>query len=203
VEGHARELRLLAVRVPGHRGRAPECHGATDHADAPLAARAPGNAGPIRRKGALYAFWRPRTLHATTEAELRALKVGYRATSLKRIAESFVRGTIDERAIRSADRETARRELLELYGIGAASVSYLLFEVFHHYDAFDTISPWEQKIYSRLLFGRETVPANRILSEVKRRWGAWRMLASHYVFEDLFWRHRQRPLPWLDGLIRS
>jgi 3-methyladenine DNA glycosylase/8-oxoguanine DNA glycosylase len=149
----------------------------------------------------LYAFWLPRRLQKATEADLRALKVGYRARSLKLIAEMFVGGAVNEGALRQADREVARRELLQLYGVGPASVWYILFEVFHHYDAFDVISPWEQKIYSRLLFDREIAPQKRILSEVKRRWGAWRMLASHYIFEDLFWRHHEHPIPWLDALI--
>jgi len=150
----------------------------------------------------LYGFWAPRSLHAATEAELRSLKVGYRAKSLKRVTESLVGGAVDAIAIRSMDRDAARRALLELYGIGPASVWYLLFDVFHHYDAFDVISPWEQKIYSRLLFDCDLVPAERILAEVKRRWGGWRMLASHYVFEDLFWRHRKDGIPWLESLIR-
>ena len=46
---------------------------------------------------------------------------------------------VDETAIRRLSREAARRELLKLYGIGPASVGYSLFEVFHHYDAFDSI----------------------------------------------------------------
>jgi 3-methyladenine DNA glycosylase/8-oxoguanine DNA glycosylase len=75
--------------------------------------------------------------------------------------------------------------------------------VFHHYDAFDVISPWEQKIYSRLLFGRELVSAERILRAVKQRWGGWRMLASHYLFEDLFWLRQRRRVEWLEALIRS
>jgi 3-methyladenine DNA glycosylase/8-oxoguanine DNA glycosylase len=75
-------------------------------------------------------------------------------------------------------------------------VWYVLFDVFHAYDAFDVISPWEQKIYSRLLFDRECVPGKQILADVKRRWGPWRMLASHYVFEDLFWRRKTEAIPW-------
>jgi 3-methyladenine DNA glycosylase/8-oxoguanine DNA glycosylase len=150
----------------------------------------------------LSGFWSPPSLCATSEEELRTLKVGYRATALRRVAQSFVNGDVDPFAIRRMDREAARHALLQLYGIGPASVWYLLFDVFHHYDAFDVISPWEQKIYSRLLFDRELVPARRVLAEVKRRWGRWRMLASHYIFEDLFWRRRTRPIPWLESLIR-
>jgi 3-methyladenine DNA glycosylase/8-oxoguanine DNA glycosylase len=150
----------------------------------------------------LYGFWRPGALHAATEEELRALKVGYRAKSLKRVAEAFATGEFDPVAIRAMDRDRARRELLKLYGVGPASVWYILFEVFHHFDAFDVISPWEQKIYSRLLFDRELVPAKKVLAEVKRRWGEWRMLASHYIFEDLFWRRKTESVPWLEALVR-
>jgi len=28
------------------------------------------------------------------------------------------------------------------------------------------------------------------------------MLAAHYLFEDLFWRHEREPIPWLEALIR-
>ena len=45
-------------------------------------------------------------------------------------------------------------------------------------------------------------PQKRVLAEVKRRWGAWRMLASHYIFEDLFWRRKTKAVPWLESLIR-
>ena len=99
-------------------------------------------------------------------------------------------------------KEEAKAELLKLYGIGPASVGILLFEALHHYDAFDSIFPWEQKIYSRILFGQDMVPAERILSEVDCRWGKWKMLASHYIFEDLFWRMKEERIEWLEKLIR-
>ena len=55
---------------------------------------------------------------------------------------------------------------------------------------------------SRLLFDRERVAPRTILREAERRWGSWKMLAAHYLFEDLFWGHRARPVPWLAALIR-
>lgn len=150
----------------------------------------------------LIAFWPPHRISAASEQDLRALALGYRARSLKRMTEAFAGGGIEELAIRRLDREAARRELLKLYGMGPASVGYALFEVFHHYDAFDSISPWEQQVYSRLLFDRKLVPAERLLGAVRRRWGRWRMLAAHYLFEDLFWQHQRKPIPWLAQLIR-
>ena len=151
----------------------------------------------------LDCFWTPQALLRASEADLRRLKVGYRAKSLLRIAASLAEQEVRESALRGVAREVAHQELLRLYGVGPASVWYVLADVFHHYDAFDVISPWEQKIYSRILFKRELVPAQQILRTVKRRWGRWRMLASHYLFEDLFWRRKQRRIEWLEDLIRA
>ncbi len=150
----------------------------------------------------LWVFWSPQDLVHVTEDELRALKLGYRARFIRRITEQFAKGAIDELALRNCTKEAAGRELLSLYGIGPASVGMLLFEVFHHCDAFDRISPWEQKILSRLLFAKDDVPAERILKLARRRWKSWRMLAVHYLFEDLFWKHLGQPVDWLIPLIR-
>lgn len=59
-----------------------------------------------------------------------------------------------------------------------------------------------KKIYSRLLFDQELVDAKLILQGVDRRWGKWKMLAAHYLFEDLFWQRKNQPIPWLEELIR-
>ncbi len=150
----------------------------------------------------LSAFWPPEALAAAPEEDLRALKVGYRAKTLRRQAAAFSSGEIDEAVLRTLTKDELKRRLLGLYGVGPASVSYLLFEVFHHYDALDYLPPWEQKIYSRLLFGEALVPPERILAEAGRCWGEWRMLAAHHLFEDLFWQHQAQPIPWLEELIR-
>ena len=90
-----------------------------------------------------------------TEEELRGLKVGYRAKSIMRVTEAFVSGEVDEMALRDRQREEQRQALLALYGVGPASVEYILSDVFHHHDAMAHISPWEQKIYSKLFFDRD------------------------------------------------
>jgi len=154
----------------------------------------------------LSAFWQPQVLYEASEEELRALKVGYRAKSLKRQAGSFVAGSglpfLDEAELRQLPTPELKNRLLSIYGIGPASVWYLLFGQFKRYDAFETISPWEQKIFSRLLYGQELVDAKTILADVSQRWGPWKMLAAHLLFEDLFWRRKNEPLPWLEELIR-
>ena len=87
---------------------------------------------------------------------MRVLKVGYRAKSIKRVDEQFAQRLIDEFKLRHKNKDTQKEELLKLYGIGPATVWYLLFDVFHHYDFFDHISPWEQKIYSKLFFNQNS-----------------------------------------------
>lgn len=150
----------------------------------------------------LSLFWPPETICRASEQDLRSLKLGYRAKTLKRQAEPFASGEIDEFSLRALPTDELKKVLLQIYGVGPASVWYLLFEVFKRYEAFEHISPWEQKIFSRLLFNKELVDERIILDEVEARWGKWKMLAAHYLFEDLFWQNRTRKIPWLDELIR-
>jgi 3-methyladenine DNA glycosylase/8-oxoguanine DNA glycosylase len=153
----------------------------------------------------LYCFWTPERLSDVSEEELRQLKVGYRAKSIQRVTEAFVRGEIDEIALRGASREERRKALLDLYGIGPASVWYVLFDVYHQWDELNHISPWERKIYSRLFFDRDPedpVPVEQLLQTLDERFAEWKMLAVHYLWEDLFWKRVHEPVPWLEKLIR-
>lgn len=150
----------------------------------------------------IYAFWPPSSLATEDESDLREVKVGYRAKHLIRVSRFFEDHPKFEEELRTMSKEKAKRRLQEIYGVGPATAWYLLFESLKHLDAFDYVSPWEQKILSKLLFEEELVPASVILEESKRRWGSWRMLAIHYLFEDLFWRRKHEPIDWLDTLIR-
>ena len=152
----------------------------------------------------LWCFWAPGGLQGVSEEALRALKVGYRAKSIKRIDDAFAQGLVDELALRDCDQETQRRALLKLYGVGPATVWYLLFDVFHHWDFFNHISPWEQKIYSKLFFDVDPetpVPVADLL-EYFERFGAYKQLAVHYIWEDLWWKRKNENIPWLEKLIR-
>jgi len=154
---------------------------------------------------ALYAFWTPQAVRGVSEGALRALKVGYRAVSILRVTEAFAEGQIDERALRQAPREVRRRALLDLYGIGPASVGYILFDVFHQWNELYHVSPWEQRIYSKLFFDRDPadpLPVEQLLRALDDRFGEWKMLAVHYLWEDLFWRNTREQIPWLEALIR-
>jgi 3-methyladenine DNA glycosylase/8-oxoguanine DNA glycosylase len=152
----------------------------------------------------LWCFWEPGGLQDVSEEALRALKVGYRAKSIKRIDEAFAQGLVDELALRALDREAQMQALLKLYGVGPATVWYLLFDVFHHWDFFNHISPWEQKIYSKLFFDADPetpVPVADLLAYFER-FGAYKQLAVHYIWEDLWWKRKNEHIPWLEKLIR-
>jgi len=133
------------------------------------------------------------------------LKVGYRAKSIKRVTGAFARRHIDEFELRQRSREEQRQALLDLYGIGPASVGYILFDVFHHLDELNHISPWEQKIYTQLFFDKDPddpVPIDELHAYFEAYYGGYRMLAVHYFWEDLFWKRKNAPVAWLEKLIR-
>lgn len=152
----------------------------------------------------LWNFWMPGKLQKISERELRALKIGYRRKSIKKIDDYFVQEIINEQELRKKDRETQMKELLKLYGVGPATVWYLLFDVFHHWDFFNHISPWEQKIYSKLFFNRNPknpVPVKKLLKYFER-YGKYKQLAVHYIWEDIFWKRKTQKIPWLEKEIR-
>jgi len=153
----------------------------------------------------LWCFWAPGSLGADPEEGLRVLKLGYRARSLARLDGAFAAGAVDEAALRLADLPAQRRALIGLYGVGPATAGYLLTDVFHQWDHLDHISPWEQKILSRLIFG--TDPSDPVqpaaLLEYFARYHPFRVLALHYLWEDLWWRHDRGEASWLDALIRA
>ena len=104
--------------------------------------------------------------------------------------------------MRKMDRDELREEALKLYGIGPASVEYLLFEDFYHCDALETIPPWEQKIMSRLLFNKKLVSAKKTLDFFRERYTGWGKLAFHYIWEDIFWIRKTKHIDWLEKEIR-
>jgi len=149
----------------------------------------------------LLCFWEPGTLQEVTEEDLRATKVGYRAKTIKKIDDCFKGGFINEASLRGKSREEQMEALLALYGVGPATVWYLLFDVFHQWDFFNHVSPWEQKIYSRLFFDKGLVPVETLLKHFKK-YGKYKQLAVHYIWEDLWWKRKHEHIPWLEKEIR-
>ena len=150
----------------------------------------------------LWAIWLPKTLDKASEQELRDLKVGYRAKFIKKLSQDFSAGKVDEYRLRNLSREETKKELMKLYGIGPETARILLFEIFHQDDVFDHISPWQQKIYSMLFYNKKLVSTDKIRKDIQKNYGKYSMLATHYIWEDIFWRRKNEHIEWLEKEIR-
>ena len=151
----------------------------------------------------VYEFWKPEEMVKVPEEELRKLKVGYRAKIFVKLSETFVKEKIDEFELRKLPVKEAKEKLMKLYGIGPETARILLQEALHHYDIFGHVAPWQQKIYSRLLFNEKSVPTEKIIRYVKTNWGEWAALAVSYIWEDIFWQRKQgKKIEWLEKEIR-
>lgn len=151
----------------------------------------------------LLCIWDAGRFENVDEQDLRDLKVGYRAKSIKRIDEQFNQELLKELKMRKKNIADQKSELLSLYGIGPATVWFLLFDVFHRWEVFEHISPWEQKLYSRLFFNKELVSIDKLLKFINQ-FGEYKHLAVHYLWEDLWWRRENgEKIDWLDKEIRS
>ncbi|MGB9911285.1 MAG: DNA-3-methyladenine glycosylase family protein [Microgenomates group bacterium] len=153
----------------------------------------------------LWCFWEPEILANTGEEELRNLKVGYRAKSLIKISQPFANGVVDGLKLRKESKEKQEETLLSLYGVVPATLNYIMVDVFHHWDYLNHISPWEQKIYTKIFFNKdyekELVPVEKMLKFFEK-WGKWKALAVHYVWEDIWWKRKNKHVPWLEKLIK-
>ena len=155
----------------------------------------------------LYCFWEPKYLvKKSSEEILRSLKLGYRAKSIYKISEQFADNKVDEFKLRKMDIEKQEEALLSLYGIGPASTDYMMEGIFHRFGYLNKISPWEQKIYTKIFwnkdFNKELVSTEIMLSYFKKQFGEWQRLAIHYVWEDLWWQRKYKKITWLEKEIR-
>ena len=90
-----------------------------------------------------------------------------------------------------------------MYGVGPATVWYLLFDVFHHWEVFEHISPWEQKLYSRLFFNKDLLPVEKLFKYINK-FGKYKHLAVHYLWEKMWWdRKNGITFDWLEKEIRT
>jgi 3-methyladenine DNA glycosylase/8-oxoguanine DNA glycosylase len=144
----------------------------------------------------LFSFWEPKKIAKLTEQELRYLKVGYRAKFILKVSEQFYNKQINEFELRTKPKEELKTELLNIYGIGPASVDYLMLDIL------DVIPPWEQKIMSRVLFNKKLVSDKKILNFFRSNYKDWEKLAFHYIWEDLFWKRKNEHIEWLEKEIR-
>ncbi|MFQ6081657.1 MAG: DNA-3-methyladenine glycosylase family protein [Candidatus Bathyarchaeia archaeon] len=110
-------------------------------------------------------------------------KLGYRAKSLKDIAESVSKGFPTIQQLERMSAEEAKAKLMELKGIGEYSA-----DIVSPHPGF-ALDVWSAKIFSVLLFGEKAESPRGIIPNLKKaaeeRWGRWRGYVFTYVLNDL------------------
>ncbi len=145
----------------------------------------------------LYSIWKPEKILKVSEEELRALKVGYRAKSFLRATEDCIK--INEFSMRNLDNAELRKELLKIYGVGPASVDYIMIGTYHR-NILNTIPPWEAKIYSRLL-GLKTTNPKKIMIFLDKHYGEHKSKVIGHLFMDISWKHKHEKVDWMEKLL--
>ena len=96
-------------------------------------------------KKGYYSFPSAEDLSKLTVEDFEALGTGYRAKYLERLAKSVSNGEIDLEKIKTLSLEEARKELLNIYGVGIKVANCALLFGFGFYDAFP-IDVWMKRV---------------------------------------------------------
>ena len=100
-------------------------------------------------KKGYYSFPSAEELSKLTVEDFEALGTGYRAKYLERLAKSVSNGEIDLEKIKTLSLEEARKELLNIYGVGIKVANCALLFGFGFYDAFP-IDVWMKRAMEKL-----------------------------------------------------
>lgn len=92
----------------------------------------------------LYAFPSPEQLAICTLEDLASLRAGYRTPYLIAAAQAVCSGTVDFSALSRMDTDAARREIMQLRGVGRKVADCFLLFGLHKLDAFP-VDTWMKK----------------------------------------------------------
>jgi DNA-3-methyladenine glycosylase II len=139
----------------------------------------------IRFDGKEILYWPSpeRIANASVEELEERCKLGYRAKSLKGIAEVIHSGFPSLQELEKMPAKEAKAKLMELKGIGEYSA-----DIVSPHPGF-ALDVWSAKIFNMLIFGekvespRDAIPALKKVAE--DRWGQWRGYVFVYILHDL------------------
>ena len=92
----------------------------------------------------LHAFPSPEQLASCTPEDLASLRAGYRTPYLIAAAQAVCSGTVDFSALSRMDTDAARREIMQLRGVGRKVADCFLLFGLHKLDAFP-VDTWMKK----------------------------------------------------------
>jgi DNA-3-methyladenine glycosylase II len=139
----------------------------------------------VRFDGKEVLYWpSPERIANTTVRELeKRCKLGYRAKSLRGIADAISRGFPSPQELENMTEQEAKAKLMELKGIGEYSA-----DIVSPHPGF-ALDVWSAKIFSLLILGEEAESPRSVIPKLKKlaedRWGQWRGYVFMYVLHDL------------------
>lgn len=139
----------------------------------------------IRFDGRAVLYWpSPERIARVDVRELEErCKLGYRAKSLKSIAESLSKDFPTLRELEKMQAEEAKVKLMGLKGIGEYST-----DIVSPHPGF-ALDVWSAKIFNLILFGEKAGSPRDVIPKLKKvaeeRWGEWKGYVFTYVLNDL------------------
>ena len=138
----------------------------------------PGFAPTVKR----HTFPSPVDLAEAGEAELRRLKLGFRAPYVHRAAIAVLEGRLDLQHLTTAPYEETKSELMALKGIGDKIADCIALMSLEKLEAFP-IDVWVRRALADWYFPGERTPTNRMLLPwAQEYFGKYAGYANQYLF---------------------
>jgi len=136
---------------------------------------------PGSKREFFCSFPAPQRLAATTEAELRACKMGFRAPHLLAAARQIAEGKFDLERPRGLPLAEAQAELMKLRGVGGKIADCVLLFAYGFDSAFP-VDVWVERALRQLYFPRRRVTAKRLRHFAATHFGPYAGYAQQYLF---------------------
>jgi len=139
-----------------------------------------------------FGFPSAQRLASTTESELRACKMGFRAPYLLETARAVAGGHLDLERLRDFPVEIAREELVKLPGVGRKIADCVLLFAYGFPSAFP-VDVWVIKALQKLYFPRRRASAKRLRHFSETHFGPNAGYAQQYLFHYMRTKHGKSP----------
>ena len=128
-----------------------------------------------------HSFPTAERIATTTEPELRACKMGFRAPHLLAAARQVAVGQFDLERLRHLPQAEAREELMKLRGVGGKIADCVLLFAYGFDSAFP-VDVWVERALRELYFPRRHVSAKRLQHFAATHFGPHAGYAQQYLF---------------------
>jgi N-glycosylase/DNA lyase len=128
-----------------------------------------------------FSFPSSETLAKASTAELESCQTGYRAGYIISASKMIVDGSLDLMRLKQAPYEDAKKELMELPGIGPKVADCFLLYCLGQTRA-APVDIWIHRIVPRVYFGGAKMTKEEVGKFLRNRYGEWAGLAQLYLY---------------------